>query len=151
MINMRRVLVSMLSGALLLTAVGMQAGAAESDTAALAIAQRGLALGLQAADEVAADLEEGSAFEFAGAVEALEGVLARLEQNLSRNNGQGRGPERAIEVHQALLNGVLPSAVRTGEVGNGLGKAYGHLRGQLRSDGRSAGGGNPPDHARRTP
>lgn len=138
MVNFRRVLVSLATGSLLLIAVGAQAGAVESDTAGLAIAERGLALGLQAAQEIETDAADGilEGEGFGNANEALKTVLAKLE--LKTNNGNGRGPERAIQVHQALLNGELPSSiVHDDDSIPGLAKAYGHMRSQLKGEGRS--------------
>jgi hypothetical protein len=146
MINYRRVLALLVTGSLLLIAVGAQAGAEESDTASLAIAQQGLARGLAAAEELAAAAEAG---ELSGegierAQLALASVMEKLEAK--ENNGLGRGPERAIAVHEALLRGNLPSSVGHDDDSiPGLAKAYGHMRAQLRGEGRGQGAvpGNP--------
>lgn len=146
MIDIRRALVSFLVGSLLLVSVGAQASAVETDTAALAIAERGLALGLQASDEIEADLEDGttSDVEFGQALAALDAVIMKLEEKLADPNFNGRGPERALEVHQALRDGNLPSEVEAdSDRIPGLAKAYGHMRAQLKGDGRGQ-GANPP-------
>jgi hypothetical protein len=144
MINVRRVMVSLLTGSLLLLTVGAQASAVEADAASLAVAERGLALGLQAADDLTADAEDGILVgEGVGkALEVLQTVMARFEQR--ENPGNGRGPARAIAVHEALLRGELPSSIARDRDGvPGLAKAYGHLRSQLAGEGRGS-GANPP-------
>lgn len=146
MIDIRRALVSFLVGSLLLVSVGAQAGAVDTDTAALAIAERGLALGLQASDAIEADLEDGitEGEGFVQALAALEVVILKFDEKLVDPNFNGRGPERAREVHQALLAGDLPSMVKTeSDRIPGLAKAYGHMRAQLKGDGRGQ-GANPP-------
>lgn len=142
MVDIRRALVSLLVGSLLLLSVGAQASAVESDTAALAIAERGLALGLQASDEIEADLEDGvlDADKFAQALAAFDAVLAKLDEK----GVPGRGPERAREVHEALLADKLPPEVKSAtDRIPGLAKAYGHMRSQLKGEGRGQ-GANPP-------
>lgn len=136
MINLRRVFVSLLAGSLLLLTVGAQVGAAENDTIDLAVAQRGLALGLAAAGEIAADAEDGTLVgEGVGhALTVLEAVMERFE---ARGKGNGRGPERAIEVHQALLMGDLPASIGHDDTIPGLAKAYGQMRAQLKGEGRN--------------
>lgn len=138
MVNVRRAVFSFLLGSLLLVSVGAQAGAVESDTAAVAIAERGLALGLQAADEIQTDLEDGvlEGEQFAAALEAFQTVIDKLDAK----GVPGRGPERALEVHQALVQGDLPSEVKAeSERIPGLARAYGHLRAQMKGEGRGAG------------
>lgn len=138
MVDIRRALVSLAVGSLLLLSVGAQANAVESDTAALAIAERGLALGLQASDEIEADLEDGvlDTEKFEEALAAFDAVLAKLEAK----GVPGRGPERAREVHEALLEGKLPSEVKSeSDRIPGLAKAYGHMRAQLKGEGRGQG------------
>jgi hypothetical protein len=140
LINYRRVLALLVSGSLLLVAAGAQASADETDTASLAIAEQGLALGLAAAGELAVQAEtgelQGEGIEQARA--ALESVLAKLEEKT--NNGRGRGPERAIEVHRALLAGDLPSSIGHDDDSiPGLARAYGHMRAQLKGEGRGQG------------
>jgi hypothetical protein len=139
MINFRRVLASLVSGALLLVAVGAQAGAVELDESALATAQRGLALGLRAADDLVTDAEDGvvTGEGVARALATLEGIMERFESR--ENHGNGRGPVRAIEVHEALLRGELPKAVGGGDSIPGLAKAYGHMRAELQGEGRGSG------------
>jgi hypothetical protein len=140
MINVRRVMVSLLTGSLLLLTVGAQASAVEADAASLAVAERGLALGLHAADDLTADAEDGILV--GKALEVLQTVMARFE--LRENPGNGRGPARAIAVHEALLRGELPSSIARDRDGvPGLAKAYGHLRAQLAGEGRGS-GANPP-------
>ncbi|MDX1447648.1 MAG: hypothetical protein R3246_01185 [Acidimicrobiia bacterium] len=146
MFNLRRAVTSFLVGALLLVSVGAQASAVQTDTAALAVAERGLALGLQAADDIEADAVDGvlEGAEFAAAQEALATVIDKLEAKLENPKFRGRGPERALEVHQALRNGKLPSEVKSeSDRIPGLAHAYGHLRAQLRGEGRGQ-GANPP-------
>ena len=146
MIDVRRALISFLAGSLLLVSVGAQASAVETDTAALAIAEQGLALGLQAADEIEADLEDGVTEDgtLAQALAALETVIERLEHKLEVRNFNGRGPERALEVLEALRDGKLPSDVRSeSDRIPGLARAYGHLRAQMKGEGRGQ-GANPP-------
>lgn len=139
MVNVRRVVISLVTAVLLLTGAALQAGAQVVDAAHLATARHGLALGLQAADEVVADVATGRP---GPSVEQAMRVLSILEANLAKDRGNGRGPVRAIEVHQALLEGDLPSSVDGGRDGvPGLAKAYGLLRAQLRGDGRSNRGG----------
>lgn len=142
MFDVRRALISFLVGSLLLVSIGAQASAVETDTAALAIAERGLALGLQASDEIEADLEDGELDEekFEAALAAFEAVLAKLDGKAV----PGRGPERAREVHEALLLGDLPSEVKAeSDRIPGLAKAYGHMRAQMKGEGRGQ-GANPP-------
>lgn len=136
MISLRRVFVSLVAGSLLLLSVGAQAGAAEADTPGLAVAQHGLALGLAAAEEIEADAEDGILVgEGVGhALTVLEGVMERFQ---ARGNGNGRGPERAIEVHEALLRGDLPSTIAHDDLVPGLAKAYGQMRAQLKGEGRN--------------
>lgn len=136
MVNIRRVFISLVAGSLLLLTVGAQAGAVETDAADLAVAQRGLALGLAAAGEIAADAEDGILVGegVAHALAVLEGVMERFE---ARGNGNGRGPERAIAVHEALLRGDLPSTIAHDDLVPGLAKAYGHMRAQLKGEGRN--------------
>ena len=135
MFNYRRMLALLVAGSLLLVAVGAQAE--ESDTASLAIAEQGLALGLQAAEELAVAAETG---ELSGegikqARVAFASVIEKLQAK--ENNGLGRGPERAIAVHQALLDAKLPSSIGHGDDSiPGLAKAYGHMRAQLKGEGR---------------
>lgn len=146
MIDVRRALVSFLVGSLLLVSVGAQASAVETDIAALAIAEQGLALGLQAADDIEADLEDGVTNDgrFGQALAALETVIDKLEDKLDEGNFNGRGPERALEVLEALRDGKLPSDVLSeSDRIPGLAKAYGHLRAQLKGEGRGQ-GANPP-------
>ncbi len=142
MVDIRRALVSLAVGSLLLLSVGAQASAVESDSAALAIAERGLALGLQASDEIEADLEDGVVQDgdFSQALAALDAVIAKLEDKLKDPNFNGRGPERALEVHQALKDGNLPSEVKSeSDRIPGLAKAYGHMRAQMKGEGRGQG------------
>lgn len=142
MIDVRRAITSFLVGSFLLVSVATQAGAVENDTAALAIAERGLARGLQASDEIEADLADGvlEADEFEAALAAFDAVLAKLDAK----GVPGRGPERAREVHEALLAGNLPSEVKAASDRiPGLAKAYGHMRAQLQGEGRGS-GANPP-------
>lgn len=142
MVNVRRAMFSFLIGSLLLVSVGAQAGAVESDMAAVAIAERGLALGLQAADEIQTDLEDGvlEGAQFASALQALETVATKLADKLAAGGFNGRGPERALQVHQALVQGDLPSEVKSeSERIPGLAKAYGHLRAQMKGEGRGTG------------
>lgn len=137
MINFRRVFAFLAMGGLLLVAVGAQAGAVGTDTASLAIAERGLALGSRAADDIASDAEDGVLVggDIGKALEVWERVIARLESK--SNRGNGRGPEGAIAVHNALLAGVLPSSLgRSGDGIPELAKAYGHLRAELENDSR---------------
>ncbi|HVR33890.1 MAG TPA: hypothetical protein VMS74_14430 [Acidimicrobiia bacterium] len=136
MLNFRRVVASLATGFLLLVAVAAQAGAAEIDGAHLAIAERGFVTGLGAAERLTADAEDGGVHGagIAHALSVLETVMARFEERLggASENGKGRGPERALEVHRALLAGELPSvAGRGGGSIPGLARAYGHMRSQL--------------------
>jgi hypothetical protein len=151
MINFRRVLVSLVCGSLLLVAVGAQASAVESDAAALATAQRGLALGLQAADDLVTDAEDGivAGEGVAQALAALEGIMDRFENRANRGNGHG--PVRAIEVHEALLRGDLPGSVDGDDSIPGLAKAYGHMRAQLQGEGRGSGAAPSTTPAPATP
>ncbi len=140
MFNYRRLLTLIVTGSLFLVAVGAQASAEESDTKSLAIAEQGLALGLQAAEELAAAAETGalSGEGIDQARRALTSVIEKLQAK--GNNGLGRGPERAISVHQALLSGNLPSSVRHDHDSiPGLAKAYGHMRAKLKGEGRGQG------------
>lgn len=136
MFNYRRMLALLVAGSLLLVAVGAQAE--ESVTASLAIAEQGLALGLQAAEELAVAAETG---ELSGegikqARVAFASVIEKLQAK--ENNGLGRGPERAM--HQALLDAKLPSSIGHGDDSiPGLAKAYGHMRAQLKGEGRRQG------------
>lgn len=137
MVNVRRVFVSLVAGSLLLVAVGAQASAVEVDAQAMAVAERGLALGLAAGQAVAEDAEDGVLDHpgSARAIEVLTAVMARLE---GRENG--RGPERAIEVHQALLEGRLPAMSGESDAGPpGLARAYGLMRESGASEGRGSG------------
>lgn len=136
MINLRSVLVALVAGSLLLLTVGFQAGALETDADSLAVAQRGLARGMAAAEEIAVDAEDGILVseDVGHALAVLEAVMERFE---ARGNGNGRGPERAIEVHQALLLGELPASIGDNERAPGLAKAYGHMRAQLKGEGRN--------------
>lgn len=146
MIDVRRALISFLVGSLLLVSIGAQASAVETDTAALAIAEQGLALGLQAADEIEADLEDGVTEDgtLARALVAWETVIEKLEDKIDEGNFNGRGPERALEVLEALRDGKLPSDVKSeSDRIPGLAKAYGHLRAQMKGEGQGQ-GANPP-------
>lgn len=146
MFDFRRALVSFLVGALLLVSVGAQASAVETDVAALAIAEQGLAAGLHAADEIEADLEDGVTGDEAlgQALVAWETVIEKLENKLLERNFNGRGPERALEVLEALRDGRLPSSLESeSDLIPGLARAYGHLRAQMRGEGRGQ-GANPP-------
>ena len=145
MFNYRRVLVLLVTGSLLVVTIGAQAE--ESDTASLAIAEQGLALGLQAAEELAVAAETG---ELSGdGIEQAQAALASVIKKLTakENSGLGRGPERAIAVHAALLGGNLPSSIGHDDDSiPGLAKAYGHMRAQLKGEGRGQGAapGNVP-------
>ena len=150
MLNFRRVAVCLATGFLLLVAVAAQAGAADVDGARLAITERGFAAGLGAADRLTADAEDGvlHGAGIAHALSVLETVMARFEERLggTNENRNGRGPERALEVHRALLAGELPSvAGRDDGSIPGLARAYGHMRSQLDdAGGRGPGPKKPP-------
>lgn len=149
MLNFRRVAASLVTGFLLLVAVAAQAGAAEIDVAHLAITERGFAAGLGAAERLTADAEDGvlHGAGIAHALSVLETVMARFEERLrgASGNGNGRGPERALEVHRALLAGELPSAAgRDGGSIPGLARAYGHMRSQLDDAGGLGSGAKKP-------
>lgn len=150
MLNFRRVVASLAAGSLLLVAIAAQAGAAEIDGSHLAIAERGFVSGLGAAERLTADAEDGvlHGAGIAHALSVLEAVMARFQERLGSGNGNGRGPERALEVHRALLAGELPSvAGRDGGSIPGLARAYGHMRSQLDDTagrGHGAGPKKPP-------
>lgn len=137
MVNIRRVGVSLLVGLLFLTGAMVQASASD-DTEALATTERGLALGLQIGAELEAQVEDGIVVGegVATSLLVLEAIVERFNENEVRN---GRGPLRAIEVHEALLAGLNPSTLhQDGPRGN----AYGWFRRQLESTDRP---GNRPD------
>lgn len=138
MVNIRRVGISLLAGFLLLTGAMVQASAVEADTDALAATERGLALGLTAGAELESQVAEGvvRGEGVARSLEVLDAIVDRFNENEERN---GRGPLRAIEVHEALLAGQNPSTItKEGPMGN----AFGWYR-KVLEDGERP--GNRPD------
>ena len=137
MVNIRRVGLSLVVGLLILTGAMVQASAAEVDDGALAATQRGFELALQVGAELEEQRETGAidAPGVARSLEVLEAIVERFNEERERN---GRGPQRAVEVHQALLEGRSPS--RSGGADGPLGNAFGLWKKQF-EDGRP---GNAP-------
>lgn len=105
MISIRRLIASLLAGALLVLASAAQASAQPAPD--LDRALEGVSLGLAAASEFSGDgdvivLDE-SLIEALGVYDAW---LAKHE--LSNRQGKGQGPINAQAVHEALLEGEVP-------------------------------------------
>lgn len=129
MISIRRLIASLLAGALLVLASAAQASAQPAPDLDRAV--EGVALGLAAASELAGDgdvivLDEGL-------VEALgvyDAWLAKHED--SNRQGEGQGPVNAQEVHEALLEREVPGQLKkdTGSKLSELSTAYETLKGK---------------------
>ena len=107
MISIRRLIASLLAGALLVLATAAQATAQTAPD--LDRAFEGVALGLAAASELDGDvivLDEGL-------IEALgvyDAWLAKHED--SNRQGEGQGPKNAQAVHEALLEREVPGQLK---------------------------------------
>ena len=110
MISIRRLIASMLAGALLVLGSAAQASA-QPDTG-LGLALEGVARGLDAAAEVAGEGDVVVVDE--GLIKSLEAINAWFEKHdgTSNRQGQGQGPVNAQAVHEALLNDEIPGQLK---------------------------------------
>ena len=129
MISIRRLIASLLAGALLVLASAAQASAQPAPD--LDRAFEGVALGLAAATDVAGDgdvivLDE-SLIEALGVYDAW---VAKHED--SNRQGEGQGPMNAQAVHEALLDDEIPGQLKkdTGSKLSAFADAYEALKGK---------------------
>lgn len=130
MISIRRFIASMLVGGLLV--IGSAAQASAQSPSHLDRAIEGVAIGLQAVSGLIEN--EGGVVivddELSEALDVYEAWWAKHQ--LSNRQGDGQGPERAQEVHRALLAGEIPGQISESDVSK-LGKldgVYGQLKKQ---------------------
>jgi hypothetical protein len=130
MISIRRLIASMLAGALLVLVSAAQASAQPAPDLDRAV--EGVALGLAAAAEFDGDgdvivLDEGL-------IRSLEAIDAWFDKHdgTSNRQGQGQGPENAQAVHEMLLDGQIPGQLDkdTGSKLSELSGAYELLKGK---------------------
>jgi len=141
MVNARRVGISLLLGLIFLMVAMLQAGAAQTDSDPLGTTQRGLRLGVVAGSEIESSVAGGVAAgdPVSRAIDVLQSVVVRFNAERRRH---GRGPMRAVDVHQALVEGALPGGSGPG---GPAGRALGLLEKQLGRQGQ----GLPPGLARK--
>ena len=110
MISIRRLIASMLAGALLVLVSAAQASA-QPDTG-LGLAREGVARGLDAAAEVAGEGDVVVVDE--GLIKSLEAINAWFDKHdgSSNRHGQGQGPVNAQAVHEALLDDEIPGQLK---------------------------------------
>ena len=130
MISIRRFIASMLVGGLLV--IGSAAQASAQSPSHLDRAIEGVAIGLEAVSGLIEN--QGGVVVIDDALEEALGVydawLAKHE--LSNRQGNGQGPVRAQEVHEALLAGEIPGQIGKSDDSK-LGKldgVYGQLKKQ---------------------
>ncbi len=129
MISIRRLIASMLAGALLVLVSAAQASAQPAPNFDRAV--EGVALGLTAASELAGDGDTIVVDE--GLIEALgvyDAWVAKHEN--SNRQGEGQGPANAQEVHEALLEREVPGQLKkdTGSKLSELSSLYETLKGK---------------------
>ncbi len=127
MISIRRLIASLLAGALLVLASAAQASAQPAPD--LDRAFEGVALGLAAASELAG---EGDVIV---ADEGLIRALAAIEEWFTKHddsNRPGQGPANAVDVHRYLLDGEIPGQMKkdSGSKISGLSTVYETLKGK---------------------
>jgi hypothetical protein len=125
MISIRRLIASMLAGALLVLVSAAQASAQPAPSIDRAV--EGVALGLAAASEVAGDgdvivLDEGL-------IKSLAAIDAWFARHTDSN---GQGPLNAKQVHEYLLDDQIPGQMRqnSGSKLSALADAYEVLKGK---------------------
>jgi hypothetical protein len=129
MISIRRLIASMLAGALLVLVSAAQASA-QPDTG-LSLALEGVGRGLEAAAEVAGEgdlvVVDEAIIEALGVYDAW---MAKHDD--SNRQGEGQGPVNAQAVHEGLLEREVPGQLKkdTGSKLSGLSSVYDVLKGK---------------------
>lgn len=129
MISIRRLLASILVGGFIIVLTAASASA-ETGNSDLAIAEQGLALGLQAVNEMV-DREAGTVVVGEGLTTAKAALDSWADKHANSNRqGRGQGPVRAQAVHEALLNGDIPGQLNASADSNitGLARAYENMK-----------------------
>lgn len=130
MFSLRKMLGSLVFGALALSVAAGSAGAAGSDEVALGVALRGLEAGVAAADaQIDACVD---ACENPQLINAYQTVLALVEAKAAEFEAAGedlpQGPDHAAAVLERLLNDESPSGLAPGKDQSLLAQTYKNLK-----------------------
>jgi hypothetical protein len=127
MFSLRKMLGSLVLGALALSVAAGSAGAAGADDVALGVALRGFDAGVAAADAQVDKGEDGTYRD-----EAITKALATISDLVKAKmeaESNGNGPAQAEAVLNALLEGESPSTLAPGQLKkSALAEAYGNLK-----------------------
>ena len=128
MISIRRLIASLLAGALLVLASAAQASAQPAPD--LDRAFEGVALGLAAATDLAGDGDVIVVSE--GLIKAMDVLQAWEDKAKGNRQGDGQGPANAITVHEYLLEGEIPGQLKkdSGSKLSALSGIYENLKGK---------------------
>ena len=123
MFSIRRLVASILVGAFVIVITAGQASAQAGD---LAVAQSGVALGLQAVDEIL-DREAGTVVVGPGLERATEAIDSWFAQH---PDSSVRGSVNSQQVHEALLAGEIPGQINNDSVESlkGLARAFENMK-----------------------
>ena len=132
MFSVRKLVGSLVVGALTLSVAVGSAGAAADNEVALAVSQRGFAAGLEAADAQIEACQGACANpQLLKAYQAVSALAqARAAELAATGEDLPAGPDQAAAVLEMLLNDVSPSELAPGRDQSVLARAYKDLKAQ---------------------